>query len=140
MDGSFPRRDSRGVCGDRMTTHGDLRNYRTEATTPGIVITDPTSTLTVIVCERYTTPVSEGHPMTRPEVVYILAALANLGETDWTEVPVNQSTIKLVNTRGERIEWFFRFNSGDPMWFIHERPKRLRDAEDLNPIRSPSRH
>ena len=75
--------------------------------------------------------------MTRPEVIYILAALADLGETDWTEEPVDRSTIKLVNTHGEFIEWYFRFNSGDPMWFIHDRPKRLKNAEDLNPIRSP---
>ena len=75
--------------------------------------------------------------MTRPEVIYILAALANLGEHDWTEEPIEQSTIRLINTSGECIEWYFRFNSGDPMWFIHERPDRLRDADDLNPIRSP---
>lgn len=77
--------------------------------------------------------------MTRAEVVYILAALRNLGETDWTEEPVNQSTIKLVNPAGEVFKWIFRFNSGDPMWFVQERPERLGDDPDLNPIRPPSR-
>lgn len=78
--------------------------------------------------------------MTRAEVIYILAALANLGETDWTEEPGEQGTIRLVNPRGERLGWKYRFNSGDPMWFINERPERFRYAADLNPIRSPRVH
>ena len=75
-----------------------------------------------------------------PVVLYILAYLADLGET-WTEATdsdPDHATIRLTNAAGERMIFAHRFNSGNPQWFLPCAPRRYTTQLDgLYPLRSP---
>lgn len=55
---------------------------------------------------------------------YLLARLADIGETGWVPDDAHPITLRKGD---EVIEYIYRFNGGSPAWFCSESPKRLRD-------------
>lgn len=65
-----------------------------------------------------------------PAALFLLAYLAENDDAGWTVALDTPSKVRLV--RGDDvIEYGYKFNGGDPMWFCTEAPERYTDSEEV---------